>query len=112
MKNVVRVDREFEDPLPPEARDLDAVFCVLFYHDFFWLNVDRGKVNRAVFQALKRGGVYAIVDHSARAGAEGTDAKTLHRVEEKTVRAEVEKAGFYWKGDASFLRHPEDTRDW
>src|SRR5262249_13829617 len=33
MKNVVRVDREFDDPLPPEAHDLDAVFIVLLYHD-------------------------------------------------------------------------------
>jgi hypothetical protein len=30
MKNVVRVDREFDDPLPPEAKDLDVVFVVLF----------------------------------------------------------------------------------
>ena len=112
MKNVVRVDREFEDPLPPEARDLDAVFCVLFYHDFFWLNLDRDKVNRAVFQALKHGGVYAIVDHSARAGSGGADAKTLHRVEERTVRAEIEKVGFRLRSEASFLRRADDTRDW
>jgi predicted methyltransferase len=112
MKNVVRVDREFEDPLPPEAHDLDAVFCVLFYHDFFWLNADRDKVNRAVFKALKPGGVYAIVDHSGRAGTEGTEAKTLHRVEEKVVRAEIEKAGFRLRGEGTFLRNASDTRDW
>jgi predicted methyltransferase len=112
MTNVVRVDRELEDPLPPEAHDLDAVFCVLFYHDFFWLNVDRNKVNRAVFKALKPGGIYAIVDHSAREGAQGNDAKTLHRVEEKTVRADLEKAGFRLRRETSFLRNPNDTRDW
>jgi predicted methyltransferase len=112
MTNVVRVDREFEDPLPPEAHDLDAVFCVLFYHDFFWLNVDRNKLNRAVFKALKPGGIYAIVDHSAREGAQGNDAKTLHRVEEKTVRAELERAGFRLRREASFLRNPNDARDW
>jgi predicted methyltransferase len=112
MTNVVRVDREFEDPLPAEAHDLDAVFCVLFYHDFFWLNVDRDKVNRAVFRALKSGGTYAIVDHSARAGTGGTEAKTLHRVEEKTVRTEIEKAGFRLRAEATFLRNPNDARDW
>jgi predicted methyltransferase len=112
MKNVVRVDREFEDPLPPEAHDLDAVFCVLFYHDLFWLNADRDKVNRAVFKALKPGGVYAIVDHSGRAGTEGSEAKTLHRVEEKVVRAEIEKAGFRLRGEGTFLRNPNDSRDW
>jgi len=112
MKNVVRVYRDFEDPLPPEVQNLDAVFCVLFYHDLFWLNVDRDKMNRAAFRALKSGGVYAIVDHSARLGAGANDVKTLHRIEEKVVRAEIEKAGFRFRKDAAFLRNPNDTRDW
>ena len=43
MKNVVRVDREFDDPLPPEARDLDAVLIVLFYHDTVWMRTDRAQ---------------------------------------------------------------------
>ena len=42
---VVRVDREFDDPLPPEARDLDAVLIVLFYHDTVWLEADRARMN-------------------------------------------------------------------
>src|SRR5262245_50328275 len=50
MKNVVRVDREFDDPLPPEARNLDAVFMILFYHDTVWLRTDRARMNQAVFQ--------------------------------------------------------------
>jgi predicted methyltransferase len=112
MKNVVRIDRDFEDPLPPEVKDLDVVFCVLFYHDLFWLNVDRDKMNRAAFRALKSGGIYAIIDHSARDGAGTNDVKTLHRVEEKVVRAEVEKAGFRFLKEASFLRNPSDPRDW
>jgi predicted methyltransferase len=112
MQNAVRVDREFEDPLPSELHDLDAVFCVLFYHDFFWLNVDRDQVNHAVFKSLRPGGLYAVIDHSSRPGAEGNDAKTLHRVEERIVRREIEKAGFRLRAEASFLRHPEDMRDW
>ncbi|NUO51898.1 MAG: class I SAM-dependent methyltransferase, partial [Polyangiaceae bacterium] len=63
MKNVVRVDREFDAPLPPDAKNLDAVFVVLFYHDLYWMKVDRAKMNKAVFEALKPGGIYAIVDH-------------------------------------------------
>src|SRR5262245_2613331 len=42
MRTVVRADREFDDPLPPEARDLDAVLMILFYHDTVWLGTDRG----------------------------------------------------------------------
>src|SRR5262249_37542831 len=112
MKNVVRVDREFDDPFPPEVHDLDAVVCVLFYHDMFWLDVDRDKMNSAVFRVLKKGGTYGIVDHSAKAGSGSNDVKTLHRIEENVVREEILRAGFRFKGEAAFLRNPADTRDW
>ncbi|MGK3962992.1 class I SAM-dependent methyltransferase [Sorangium sp. So ce118] len=112
MKPVVRVDRELDDPLPPEARDLDAVFFVLFYHDTVWMEVDRAAMNRAIFRALKPGGVFAIIDHSGRDGTGVTEVKTLHRIEEKVVREEVERAGFRLAADATFLRTPTDTRDW
>ncbi len=112
MKGVIRVDREFDDPLPPEAKDLDAVFLVLLYHDTVWLKTDREKMNRAVFAALKPGGVFAIIDHSGRPGTGTTEAQTFHRIEEKVVREEAERAGFKLGAEASFLRNPADTRDW
>lgn len=112
MANVVRVDREFDDPLPPEARDLDGVINVLFYHDAFWMGTDRDAMNRAIFAALRPGGFYVIVDHSARAGAGAEDTKTLHRVEESVVEAEILRAGFVKAEAGDFLRNPEDARDW
>lgn len=112
MKNVVRVDREFGDPLPAEAHDLDAVFMVLFYHDTIWMDIDRAAMNKAIWKALRPGGVFAILDHSGRAGTGVTEVKTLHRIEEKVVREEVERAGFRLVAEASFLRNPGDTRDW
>jgi predicted methyltransferase len=112
MKNAVRVDRELDDPLPPEAKNLDAVFMVLFYHDTVWQKADRDRMNRAVFQALKPGGVFAIIDHSGRPGTGTTETQTLHRIEEKVVREEIERAGFKLAGDASFMRNPADARDW
>ena len=111
-KPIVRVDREFDDPLPPEAKDLDAVFVVLFYHDTVWMETDRAKMNAAVFKALKPGGVYGIVDHSAKAGSGLADVKTFHRIDEKNVRDEILKAGFKVESEASFLRNASDTRDW
>jgi predicted methyltransferase len=112
MRNVVRVDREFDDPLPPEAKDLDAVLMVLFYHDTVWLEADRGRMNRAIFAALRPGGIYGIVDHSARLGSGIDDVKTLHRIDESVVRREVEAAGFLSQASADFLRNPQDRRDW
>ncbi|RYE84880.1 MAG: SAM-dependent methyltransferase, partial [Myxococcales bacterium] len=112
MGNVVRLDRAFDDPWPSDVRDLDAVLVVLFYHDTFWQPVDRARMNRAVFQALRPGGVYGIVDHSGRPGTGATEVQTLHRIEEKTLRDEITQAGFRLESAASFLRNPSDARDW
>jgi predicted methyltransferase len=112
MKNVIRVDRELDSPLPAEARGLDAVVNVLIYHDTVWLEADRTKMNRAVFTALKKGGEYVVIDHSAAEGHGTNDVKTLHRIEESTVVQEVEKAGFKRAGSADFLRNAGDARDW
>jgi predicted methyltransferase len=110
--NVVRLDRDFDNPFPADLHDLDAVVIVLFYHDTVWMKTDRGAMNRAVLQALKPGGVYVIVDHSAAPGHGVRDAQTLHRIEEPLLRSEVEQAGFRFVKSADFLRNPADTRDW
>jgi predicted methyltransferase len=112
MKNVVRVDREFDDPLPPEAKDLDLVLINVIYHDVAYMPVDRDKMNKAVFDALKPGGAYVVIDSSARSGSGTSDAKTLHRIDEELVRDEVLRAGFKLQEEGSFLRNPQDTRDW
>jgi predicted methyltransferase len=112
LTNVRRADREFEDPLPADASDLDAVVIVLFYHDLVWFGVDRAAMNRQICAHLRPGGTYAIVDHSARPGAGLADVKTLHRIEEALVRDEIESAGFHLVATADFLRNPEDSRDW
>lgn len=109
---VVRVDREFDDPLPPEAKNLDAVLIVLFYHDTVWLGADRARMNAAAFAALKSGGIYGVIDHSARPGAGTRETKTLHRIEESVVVSEIEKAGFKLDATADFMRNPADERDW
>ncbi|HEY4014068.1 MAG TPA: SAM-dependent methyltransferase [Polyangiaceae bacterium] len=110
--HVVRSDREPSDPFPPEAHDLDVVVDVLFYHDTVWLGVDRDAMNAAIFRALKHGGVYGIIDHAAKDGSGTNDVKTTHRIEERVVREEVEKAGFRLDSKATFLANPSDTRDW
>ena len=109
---VVRVDREFDSPLPPEATGLDLVVMNAVYHDTVWLGVDRAAMNRAVFEALRPGGAYVVVDSSARPGTGTADSGTLHRIDEEVVKAEAKAAGFRFAGSGDFLRHPEDTRDW
>lgn len=111
-KNVVRADRPFDDPLPADATNLDLVVLFIFYHDAVWLGADRDKMNKKVFDALKPGGSYVVVDASAKKGDGTNDAKTLHRIDEDVVKTEVQKAGFALAGSADFLRNPNDTRDW
>jgi predicted methyltransferase len=112
MGNVVRVDRPLEAPFPPEAKDLDLVVASLVYHDLVWLDVDRAAMNKAVFDALKPGGYYVVIDHSAAQGRGTTDVKTLHRIDEATVLSEIQAAGFKLDDQGHFLRNAEDTRDW
>ena len=85
---------------------------MLFYHDTVGMGADRDRMNRAVFGALRPGGSYFIVDHAARPGSGAADAKTLHRIDEAFVIAEVERAGFKLHAVADFMRNPEDKHDW
>jgi len=109
---VVRSDRPFDAPLPPDATNLDVIVNYIFYHDTVWLGVDRDKMNKAVFAALRPGGTYVVVDASATTGHGVDDVKTLHRIEQSVVENEVKKAGFTLAAKGEFLRNPADTRDW
>jgi predicted methyltransferase len=112
MRAVVRVDRELDDPLPPEAKGLDVVVMNAVYHDTVWMKTNRARMDRAVFEALRPGGVFVVIDSSARAGTGVADAGTLHRIDEQVVRQEVEAAGFRLAAEGGFLRNPADARDW
>jgi predicted methyltransferase len=110
-KNIVSLARPFDDPLPADVRDLDLITFLFFYHDTTYMPVDRAEMNRKMFAALKPGGYLIIADHSARPGDGATVGKTLHRIEESTLRQEIEAAGFKLADQADFLRHPADPRD-
>lgn len=93
---------------------LDAVFISQIYHDFFYpqLNVDVPALNRAIFAALKPGGLYVIVDHAGAAGSaiDTNPQSSLHRIDEAQVRREVEAAGFVFEASSEVLRNPADNR--
>lgn len=103
--------RPVDDPVPPGTPPLDLVTLILNYHDISYSPVDRDAMNRRIFAALKPGGRYVVIDHSALPGTGITAGKTLHRIEEAFVVAEVKRAGFVLDGEGSFMRNPEDKRD-
>lgn len=91
---------------------LDVVFMSQEYHDFHIpaFGVDVARMNRAVYDALKPGGLYVVIDHSGRAGTGNTEVQTLHRIEGDFLRAEVEAAGFVFEGASQALTNPDDDR--
>jgi predicted methyltransferase len=113
LSHIVPVVRSFNDPVPPEVSSnaLDLVTLMFNYHDFGHMGVDRARLNRAVFAALKPGGFYIVADHSGRPGTGISESSTLHRIEESFLRKEVEAAGFRLAEEGNFLRNPNDPRD-
>jgi predicted methyltransferase len=111
--HIVYVGQRFDNPVPPEMADgqLDLVTLMFNYHDFGFLGVDRAQSNRAVFRALKPGGLYVIADHAGRPGTGISESGTLHRIEQSFLRGEVEAAGFRLADEGNFLRNPNDPRD-
>jgi predicted methyltransferase len=109
--NIVSVVRPFEDPAPPAKHDFDIVTFFYAYHDVTYLGVDRAKMNKAFYDALKPGGELVIGDYSAKPGAGTSVVQTLHRSDEALVTSEIEAAGFKLIDHGDFLHVPEDARD-
>ncbi len=92
---------------------VDLFFTALNYHDLHvpkYANVDIAAFNRQVFDALKPGGTYLIVDHSAKPGTGLNDSPTLHRIDQAKVVQEVTAAGFRLVGESDVLRNAADDR--
>lgn len=108
--NVTVVQQGYQGWSTPEP--LDAIFISQIYHDFHLpqLNLDVAQVNRDMFAALKPGGVLVVIDHAAAAGSDLSVTSTLHRIDEATVRQELEAAGFVFEADTQVLRNPADNR--
>ena len=111
MKDAVADVRPFDEPVPPDVHDLDLITFLFYYHDTTYMNVDRAAMDRKLFTALKPGGFLVIADHSALPGQGTSVGKTLHRIEESTLRQEVEAAGFRVVAEGNFWRSPDDTHD-
>jgi len=97
------------------SEPLDVIFTAQNYHDMAltaYALGDRARMNATAFAALKPGGVYIIIDHSAVADTPiATDAETTnHRIDQAAVRREVEAAGFVFDGESDVLRNPADAR--
>ena len=90
---------------------VDMFWTTINYHDLHipkYANVDMTAFNKHVFDSLKSGGVYFIVDHAAADGTGATLSPKLHRIEKATVIKEVTATGFKLAGESDILHNPAD----
>jgi len=84
--------------------DLDMVLTFRNYHNFG--DSGRAAMNKAAFDALKSGGVYAVVDHTAR-HMEGMNDSNRRRFDPVKAIMEIQAAGFEFV-DYTDLHYRED----
>lgn len=107
--NVVPVSTSVNDIKVPEP--VDIVWTSLNYHDMhnpLLGPANMGSYNKSVFNALKSGGTYIIIDHAAAAGSGTRDTDLLHRIDVEAVKAEVMGVGFQLVGESNILAHAAD----
>lgn len=93
------------------AENVDLFWITQNYHDLKIAKygaVDMAAFNKQVFEALKPGGVYLVLDHQANPGTTLEQIAVLHRIEKAQVIAEVTAAGFKLAGEGKFLNRPAD----
>jgi predicted methyltransferase len=79
------------------------------YHDVNNVpNIDMVKFDKSVYDALKPGGVFIVLDHAAAAGAPPDPQDKLHRIDPAIVKKQVEAAGFKFEGESKVLANPAD----
>lgn len=111
QSNIVPTLRPFDDPVPAGTPPLDLITINLSYHDIANLPIERLKMDRRLFDALKPGGYLVVIDHAAVAGSGLGATRTLHRIDEAQVRADFEQVGFKLDESGKFLRNPADTHE-
>ncbi|WP_293747632.1 methyltransferase domain-containing protein [uncultured Paraglaciecola sp.] len=122
LNNVIRFDNMpiVDMNIPDES--LDIVFVALNYHDLFFTDttqdgkkvqlrddiVDYKAALATIKKALKKEGVFIIIDHLATSGSGYQAANTLHRIDPNIVKFQLNEAGFSLIEEAHYLRNPED----
>ncbi|HWI86476.1 MAG TPA: class I SAM-dependent methyltransferase [Sphingomonas sp.] len=99
--------------MPEVTQPADVLWLHLFYHDLHTALIQKkgataADFNRAVYERLKPGGSYLIVDHAAAAGSGTSDTQALHRIDPASVRQEVEAAGFALEAESTMLANKDD----
>jgi predicted methyltransferase len=101
----------FDDPVPAGTPPLDLITLVMNYHDIVNTPANRDAMNKHLYDALKPGGHFVVIDNAAKDGSGLKDTETLHRIDEATLIAEVTKAGFVVDAKSDYLHVASDPRE-
>ena len=104
QSNIEFIQRPMDDLIPPDMPKLDLVTLVYSYHDIANMPIDRLEMDRKVYNSLRTGGIFLIIDHSAEEGSGLRDTSTLHRIDKAQV------VGFKLDQESDFLTNATDTR--
>jgi predicted methyltransferase len=92
-------------------KPLDLVFMSQLYHDQVWQKIDMAKMNKAIFAALKPGGVYFIIDHTGPGTTTPEQIDKTHRIDPALVKQQILAAGFVLEAESELLRNPADPKN-
>ncbi len=112
LPTVRRWDRSVDAMELPKAY-FDGVVANDVFHDLFWLSKDVDGIVRQLYEATKKGGFVAIVDHAAPVGSGDSLARDItgaHRIDETLVKQKMLAAGFKLEAESQVLRNPADDR--
>ncbi|MBI1213089.1 MAG: methyltransferase domain-containing protein [Alphaproteobacteria bacterium] len=90
---------------------VDLVFISQIYHDQVWQKVDVAKMNKAIFDALKPGGVYFVIDHTGPGITTPEQIDKTHRIDPDVVKQQILAAGFKLEAESDILRNPDDPKN-
>lgn len=113
--NVSLISSPFEAPDLPKGK-FDFALINLDYHDVYWENAERKVVRqdpnvwlKALYAAIKPGGIVGVVDHVAVANSDPrVTVEKLHRIDPEVIKADFKRAGFVLAGTSDMLRNPAD----
>lgn len=108
-KNVTVLQQPAVPVTAPQA--VDIIFTSMNYHDYhnpLLGSPDMAAFNKSVFNALKPGGVFVVLDHAATAGSGFEATNTLHRIDPAAAKAEILAAGFEFVGESDVLHNADD----
>jgi predicted methyltransferase len=96
---------EFVTPEP-----VDLVWTSDNYHDMHnkAYNMDVNAVNKHIYDSLRPGGFYIVIDHRAAKGAGAGVTESLHRMDEDIAKEEIKAAGFKLVAEGKVLTNPSD----